>query len=82
MEMESYVAITVLCYMVAEFLKAVGINSKYIPVICMASGGALGVLGGFLGVIGGTILDTVATGVVSGLASTGANQVYKKAVGE
>ena len=73
-------AITVICYLAAQGAKATAINNKYIPVIC-------GVLGGILGVAGMYVMDdfpaadpltAVAVGIVSGLAATGINQVYKQ----
>ena len=73
-------AITVICYLVAQGLKATPINNKWLPVIC-------GIFGGVLGVVGLIIMPdfpasdyitAVAVGIVSGLAATGANQIYKQ----
>lgn len=73
-------AITVICYLAAQGAKATAMNNKYIPVIC-------GVLGGILGVAGMYVMDdfpaadpltAMAVGIVSGLAATGINQVYKQ----
>lgn len=73
-------AITIICYLFAEGIKATKLNNKWIPVL-------VGLLGGTLGVVGmyvmpefpaGDILTASAVGIVSGLAATGANQVYKQ----
>lgn len=73
-------AITVICYLVAQGVKATPINNKWLPVIC-------GIFGGVLGVVGLIIMPdfpasdyitAVAVGIVSGLAATGANQIYKQ----
>lgn len=73
-------AITVLCYLAAQGVKATSLDNKWLPVIC-------GVLGGILGVVGmrvmpdypaTDIVTAAAVGVVSGFAATGVNQVYKQ----
>lgn len=73
-------AITVICYLIAQGVKATPINNKWLPVIC-------GIFGGVLGVVGSIIMPdfpasdyitAVAVGIVSGLAATGANQIYKQ----
>ena len=77
-------AITVICYLAAQAVKATALDNKWLPVIC-------GVLGGVLGVVAmlvmpdypaGDYITAVAVGVVSGLAATGVNQVYKQLKGE
>ena len=74
-------AITVISYLVGMACKAVdSIPDKYIPVI-------VGTVGAILGVIGlytvadfpaNDILNALAVGIASGLASTGANQIVKQ----
>lgn len=80
----SIAGITVICYLAAQAVKATSLNSKWLPVIC-------GVLGGILGAVGmrcipdypaQDIITAVAVGIVSGLAATGANQVYKQLTGD
>lgn len=72
--------ITVICFLVAEAVKAAGLDTKWLPVIC-------GVVGGILGVVAlkimpefpaNNILTAIAVGIVSGLAATGAHQIYKQ----
>ena len=77
----SVVGITVIAYLVGMGWKSVdSLDNKFIPVVC-------GVIGGALGVIAmmtmpefpaKDILNAISIGIVSGLASTGANQVHKQ----
>ena len=74
-------AIVVITYLIGLGAKTNSrIKDNYIPVI-------VGVCGGILGIVGmkvmpdfpaTDILTAIAVGVVSGLASTGVNQVYKQ----
>lgn len=74
-------AIVVLAFLVGYAWKtAARLNDKWIPVVC-------GCVGLILGVAGRTVIDgfpatdpitAAAIGVVSGLASTGAHQIYKQ----
>lgn len=73
-------SITVICLLAAQGVKATSLDNKWLPLIC-------GLLGGFLGVAGlyvmpdypaDNIITAIAVGIVSGLAATGANQVYKQ----
>jgi len=74
-------AITVICYLVCEFVKTTKLDNKYIPVIAGALGAILGVVG-FLTHMpdfpAEDILTAIAVGIVSGLAATGANQIGKQ----
>ena len=76
----SIAAITVICYLVAELIKATALDNKWLPVICGFCGAILGVVA--LKVMPGypaeDILTAIAVGIVSGLAATGAHQVYKQ----
>ena len=77
----SVVAITVITYLIGMGCKSVEkLDNKYIPVIC-------GFVGAVLGVVAmrtmpdfpaKDILNAIAIGIVSGLASTGANQIGKQ----
>lgn len=76
----SIAAITVICYLLALGLKATVLDNKWLPAIC-------GVLGGILGAVAMRVMPdypaqdmitAVAVGIVSGLAATGANQVFKQ----
>ena len=76
----SVAAITVICYLVAQGVKATSLDNKWLPVLC-------GVVGGILGVVGmyvmpdfpaKDVITSIAVGIVSGLAATGINQIYKQ----
>ena len=69
-------AITVICYLIGQGVKASGLDNKWIPVIVGACGGVLGVAGMFLmaDFPAGDVLTAAAVGIVSGLAATGVNQ--------
>ena len=81
----SVVAITVITYLIGMGCKAwEKLDNKYIPVIC-------GLVGAVLGVVGmqtmadfpaRDVLNALAVGIVSGLASTGANQIGKQLSGK
>lgn len=73
-------AITVICMLVAQLIKATKLDNKWLPVICGVVGGILGVVGMFTmpDFPGHDALTSVAIGIVSGLAATGAHQVYKQ----
>lgn len=79
-DMIQVVAITVICYLIGMVAKASPVDDKWIPCI-------VGILGGILGVVGmylmpdfpaKDVLNAVAIGIVSGLASTGAHQIGKQ----
>ena len=79
------VAITVITYLIGMGCKSwEKLDNKFIPVIC-------GLVGAVLGVVGmqtmadfpaKDVLNAVAVGIVSGLASTGANQIGKQLSGK
>ena len=80
----SVAAITVICYLVAEAVKATSLDNKWLPIIS-------GVVGAILGNVGLLIMPdfpaedyitATAVGIVSGLAATGAHQIYKQLKGE
>ena len=73
-------AITVICYLAGQLVKASGLDNKWIPIIC-------GVVGGILGVLAmrympdypaGDDITAVAVGIVSGFAATGINEAVKQ----
>ena len=72
--------ITVICFLVAEMVKATALDNKWLPIICGCTGGGLGVVAlkvmpDFPAV---DVLTAIAIGIVSGLAATGAHQVGKQ----
>ena len=77
----SVAAITVICYLAGQVVKATGIDNKWIPVICGVLGAILGPVALFIGVPdfpATDVLTAVSVGIVSGLAATGINQVGKQ----
>ena len=81
----SVVAITVITYLIGMGCKAwEKLDNKFIPVICGLVGAALGVVGlhTMADFPAKDILSAVAVGIVSGLASTGANQIGKQLSGK
>lgn len=77
----SVAAITVIAYLIGELVKASGLDNKWIPIICGAAGGVLGVAAMLSGVPdfpAGDYITAVAVGIVSGFAATGVNQCVKQ----
>lgn len=72
--------ITVIVFLVCEAVKAATLEDKWIPVIAGFCGGVLGVVATFVmpEFPAKDPLTAVAIGIVSGLAATGAHQVYKQ----
>ena len=73
-------AITVICYLIGQGVKASGLDNKWIPVIVGACGGVQGVARMFLmaDFPAGDVLTAAAVGIVSGLAATGVDQAGKQ----
>ena len=76
----SVAGITVICYLAAMAVKATEVENKWLPVICGVNGAVLGVVGMYYmpGYPATDIITAIAIGIVSGLAATGADQVYKQ----
>ena len=76
----SVAAITVICYLVAQAVKATSIDNKWLPIISGTVGGILGLIGLYVmpDFPSNDILTAIAVGIVSGLAATGINQIYKQ----
>lgn len=73
-------AITVICYLAAEAVKATALDNKWLPIICGVLGGALGIAAMWImpEYPAQDIITAVAVGIVSGLAATGINQIGKQ----
>ena len=80
----SVAAITVVCWLVGQAVKASGLDNKWIPIICGVCGAVLGVSGMFImpDYPAKDYITAVAVGIVSGLAATGVNQVVKQLASE
>ena len=75
------VAIVVITYLIGLAVKAIPkIKDNYIPIIVGIAGGILGVIGMYVipDFPADDILNAIAVGIVSGLSSTGVNQIYKQ----
>lgn len=72
--------ITVIVFLIAEAVKATPLDNKWLPVICGFCGGVLGIVAMFImpEFPATDYLTATAVGIVSGLAATGAHQVYKQ----
>ena len=81
MQTGTVLAIVVITYLIGAAAKLIPhIKDEYIPVIVGAAGGVLGVAGMYLmpDFPAQDIMNAIAIGIVSGLSSTGVNQVYKQ----
>ena len=76
----SVAAITVICYLAVEAIKATSLDNKWMPVISGLIGAVLGVVGMYImpDYPATDVLTAIAVGIVSGLAATGVNQIYKQ----
>lgn len=83
MGITSVAAITVICYVLALAIKATPIDNKWLPAICGLLGGTLGAAAMYImpDYPAGDMITAVAIGIVSGLAATGVNQVFKQLKG-
>lgn len=73
------IGITVVCYLVGMIAKNTSIENKWIPVIVGIAGAILGVVGMYVmeNFPATDVINALAVGIASGLASTGADQVKK-----
>lgn len=78
----AFPAIVVICYLVGLGIKSIP-NEKInqaIPFVVGCAGVGLGIVAYFsIPAFADNILNAIAVGAVSGLASTGVNQLYKQA---
>lgn len=84
MQMGTSLAIVVITYLIGVIAKAIPqIKDELIPSIVGLCGAILGVIGMYVipDFPAHDILNAIAVGIVSGLASTGVNQVYKQLKG-
>ena len=75
----SVVGITVICYLSGMIARATTIDYNWIPVIVGIAGAILGVAGMYVikDFPATDVINALAVGIVSGLASTGADQLTK-----
>lgn len=75
------VSIVVICYLIGVACKAFPvIKDEHIPMIVGVAGGVLGIAGMYVipDFPAQDVLNAVAVGIASGLASTGVHQTYKQ----
>ena len=79
----SVAAITVIAYLIGEFVKVIPLDNKYIPVVCGAMGAVMGVLGMIImpEFPAADYITAAAVGIVSGFAATGVNEAVKQLSG-
>lgn len=77
---EAVPVIAVIVFLIVEAVKATSLDNKWLPVIAGFCGGALGIAATVLmpDFPAHDPLTAVAVGIVSGLAATGAHQIYKQ----
>lgn len=75
-------AIAVICYGVAEVIKTTPLDNKWLPAICIALGGILGVVAFFTAPTilpdADNVLTAIAIGIVSGGFATSIHQNIKQ----
>ena len=80
-QVSTVVAIVVITYLIGLGAKAIPqFKDNYIPIIVGIAGGILGVVGMYVipDFPATDVLNAIAVGIVSGLSSTGVNQIYKQ----
>lgn len=78
-------AIVVISYLIGYAAKLIPqVKDEAIPVIVGVSGGILGAIGMYIipNFPASDIMNAIAVGIISGLASTGINQIYKQFSGK
>lgn len=77
-------AITVICLLIGQAVKATRLDNKWIPIICGVCGMALGIAAMYImpEFPATDYITAAAVGVVSGLAATGINQAAKQIGGK
>lgn len=80
-QVSTVVAIVVITYLIGLGAKAIPqIKDNFIPIIVGVAGSILGIIGMYVipDFPASDILNAIAVGIVSGLSSTGVNQIYKQ----
>ena len=72
--------ITVIVFLIVEGVKASPLDNKWLPIVAGGTGGILGIVAMFVmkSFPADDPMTAFAMGVVSGLAATGAHQIYKQ----
>lgn len=77
-------AITVICLLIGQAVKATRLDNKWIPIICGVCGMVLGIAAMYImpEFPATDYITAAAVGIVSGLAATGINQAAKQIGGK
>ena len=77
-------AITVICLLIGQAVKATRLDNKWIPIICGVCGMALGIAAMYImpEFPATDYITAAAVGIVSGFAATGVNQAAKQMGGK
>ena len=77
-------AITVICLLIGQAVKATRLDNKWIPIICGVCGMALGIAAMYImpEFPATDYITAAAVGIVSGLAATGIHQAAKQIGGK
>ncbi len=77
-------AITVICYLIAQIVKATAVDHKWLPIVSRTVGAILGIAAMYImpDFAATDYISAVAVGIVSGLAATGVHQVAKQLQGK
>lgn len=72
--------IAIIAYLCGLIARALPLENKWIPIICGVCGGILGIVGLYImpDFPANNWIDAAAVGIASGLAATGADQVYRQ----
>ena len=72
--------IAIIAYLFGLIARALPLENKWIPIICGVCGAVLGIVGLYImpDFPANNIIDAAAVGIASGLAATGADQVYRQ----
>ena len=79
-EVATVISIVVICFLIGLTVKKTKLDDEFIPIIVGVCGGILGVVGMYVipNYPAGNVMDAIAVGIVSGLASTGVHQIGKQ----
>lgn len=79
----TYPVIAVVCYLAVELIKKTPLRSEFYPAVSCILGAILGGLGNIFFpemIAAENIVCAIINGALCGLAATGGNQIYKKAI--
>ncbi|MDD4516343.1 phage holin family protein [Massilibacteroides sp.] len=79
-------SIALICFLIGQAIKQIPkLPTKWVPIIVMTTGAILAVLGKVFAIpelVSMNVYDAIATGLISGIASSGAYSLYKNLTGQ